>query len=991
MHTMAARTEHRIRRFIDERLFPQIYRDRVPLEVAVWAAPDEPVPFAEASDQNYEAFEVGSRWGKPWGTTWFRVRGEVPADWHTTDNCRVELDIDLGFTKTMPGFQAEATAWTPEGRIIKGIEPFNSWVPVEGEQVHVLVEAASNPNVSEQGWIVPTPMGDKATAGDGPLYTLMCADVALLDEQVYELAQDVVVLTELMMELPESSTRRLQILAALERMLNTVNPFDLASTAQQGREVLAPVLEKPAHMTAHEVYATGHAHIDSAWLWPTRETRRKCARTFSNVLALMDRDPDAVFACSSAQQYQWMKEDYPELFERIRDRVAEGRFVPVGGMWVESDTNMPGGEAMVRQFVEGTNFFIDEFGFEPNNVWLPDSFGYSAALPQLARLAGKKHFLTQKISWNDTNKFPHHTFEWEGIDGTRVFTHFPPVDTYNAEIRGAELAKSERQYLDKAHSTKALMPFGYGDGGGGPTREMMARARRTSNLEGSPKVKVVSPEVFFADSQAEYTNPPVWRGELYLEYHRGTYTSQHETKRGNRECEHLLREAELWWSTAVVRTGAEYPRDELQQIWRLVLLQQFHDILPGSSIAWVHREAESNYESLRDRLRNLIERAIGVLVGDSQESEGSRGLLAFNASPFEQCGIAPLSAGVPDERASAGFDASGRLETAGLSVQVDLGSGRITSLVDRRAGRELATPAEPMGQVVAHQDIPNEWDAWDINHFYKDVRTPLEAESVEVRDGEVVVTYRLPHSTIRQVLRADELGLRVVFDIDWHERQTLIKWYLPVAVKADTCASEIQFGHLRRPTHVNTSWDAARFETIAHRWLQVGDTRSGLWLANSSTYGYDVSAQGTSADEPVTRVGASLVRAPLFPDPEADQGQHHLEFVIGAGTIEDAIPGGYAVNLPLRIASGSGTVDALVGVDNPAVVIEAVKLAEDGSGDVVVRLYESLGAPAAAAVSAEFETSGATRVDLLERKLGGVDLGRVELHPFEVVSIRLKR
>src|SRR5918995_353836 len=374
-------------------------------------------------------------------------------------------------------------------------------------------------------------------------------------------------------------------------MLDVLDLADVGGTAAAARKVLADPLGRPAHASAHRLSAVGHAHIDCAWLWPLRETRRKCARTFANVTALAADYPELVFACSSAQQYAWVKEDQPALFDRIKRTVASGQWAPVGGMWVESDANLPGGESLARQLVHGRRFFRDELGVDTPEVWLPDTFGYTAAFPQLARLAGARWFLTQKLSWNETNRMPHHTFRWEGLDGPRILPHFPPVDTYNAELTGAELAHAVANYAEKGAGTRSLVPFGYGDGGGGPTREMLERARRLADLEGSPRVTVESPAAFFAAAEAEYPDAPVWSGELYFELHRGTYTSQAATKAGNRRSERLLREAELWAATAAVRAGAPYPYDELDELWKTVLLHQFHDILPGSSISWVHREA----------------------------------------------------------------------------------------------------------------------------------------------------------------------------------------------------------------------------------------------------------------------------------------------------------------------------------------------------------------------------------------------------------------
>ena len=404
------------------------------------------------------------------------------------------------------------------------------------------------------------------------------------------------------------------------------------------RTELVEVLRAPARASAHRLSAVGHAHIDSAWLWPVRETIRKVARTTANVTDLMDRHPDLLYAMSSAQQYAWLRDVRPEVFARVADRVKAGKFVPVGGMWVESDTNMPGGEALARQFAYGKSFFADEFGVETEEVWLPDSFGYTAALPQLIALSGSQWFLTQKISWNQTNKFPHHTFYWEGIDGTRIFTHFPPVDTYNCELTGAELAHASRNFADKAGASSSLVPFGHGDGGGGPTREMLARADRLRDLDGSPRVVIERPADFFARAQQEYPDAPVWSGELYLESHRGTYTSQAKTKQGNRRCEHLLREAELWCATAAVRQGMEYPFDALDRLWKVVLLQQFHDILPGSSIHWVHREAVANYAAVAAELESLIDAALRALPATAIV------LLAFNAAPHARDGVPALGA-----------------------------------------------------------------------------------------------------------------------------------------------------------------------------------------------------------------------------------------------------------------------------------------------------------------------------------------------------------
>ena len=1015
MHDDSALVRARIDRFVEERVKPALYRARAPLEVTAWEVPDEPVPFAAAVVQRFEPFTVGSAWGKPWGTTWFHVIGTVPEEWQGLDG-DVELTVDLGFLSGQAGFQAEGLVFDPSGRILKAIEPFNDHVPLDlgpGARIDLYIEAASNPDIGSDWSFRPTPFGDKATAGTDPIYRLRKVEVALRDTQVWELQMDIWTLAGLMGELGSDLPRTADILRALEAVVDRMDPDDVSGTAAAGRALLAPVLAQPASASAHRVIAVGHAHIDTAWLWPVRETIRKCARTFSNVLDLMDRDPGFVFAASSAQQYAWMKEHYPDLFERIRVRVAEGRFVPVGGMWVESDTNMPGGEALVRQFVAGKAFFLREFGVEPLEVWLPDSFGYSAAFPQIARAAGSRYFLTQKTSWNETNTMPHHTFSWEGIDGSRIFTHFPPVDTYSAALSGEELARAQRQYAEKGASNVSLVPFGFGDGGGGPTREMLAAAARTASLEGSPTVTIASPLAFFEEAERDYPNPPVWSGELYLEFHRGTYTSQAKTKAGNRRSEHLLREAELWAATAAVRTGAEYPYARLAELWHSVLLLQFHDILPGTSIAWVHRAAEEQYEQIAAALEGIIGDAIAALgstgTGTSAGSEDA-GAVAFNASPFPVSGVAAMSAGPVDAAPSARAEHDGDgfvLENGRLRASIDA-NGLITSLVDSATGRDAVPAGQPGNLLQLFRDTPTQWDAWDIDRHYQRSGTDLrQAESVQlVTDAPeracVRVERRFGASAVSQLitLAGDAGALEIETTVDWHEQQKLLKLAFPLDVHAERAASEVQFGHVHRPTHVNTSWDAARFETCAHRWVHVAEPGFGVTVANDSTYGHDITRTTAAAGGTMTLVRQSLLRAPLFPDPGSDQGRHRMRTSIALGTdVLDAVREGYRLNLPLRLVDGARAVPPLVRVDSPSIVVESVKLAEDRSGDLIVRLYEARGARASATVTVDCDVSAIVETDLLERtrhepaSLVGVHGATAELRlrPFQLVTLRFAR
>ncbi|MBU3865858.1 alpha-mannosidase [Streptomyces sp. 4503] len=1026
MHDDRRIIEDRIRRLLDRVVRPALYSAARPLALRAWFVDGEPVPVAAALTAAYEPFQLGSAWGAPWCTTWLRASAEIPADWAGR---RVEAVFDLDFDLTKgPGGQAEGLVHDAHGTPVQGLHPYHRSVlladPATGrEGVDLLIELAANPPITGSGGI-NTHYGSPATAGSDHLYRLKQAEIAVREDDVWHLIHDMEVLGELMGELPLGSARRHEILYALRRAADAVDPADVASTAAAARDRLADVLARPAHASAHTLAAVGHAHIDSAWLWPVRETVRKCARTFTNMTALAQEYPELIFACSSAQQYAWMREQRPEIFARMKRAAEEGNWVPVGGMWVEADGNLPGGEAMARQLVYGRRFFAEEFGVEQKGVWLPDSFGYTAAYPQLARLAGAEWFLTQKLSWNETNKLPHHTFDWEGIDGTRIFTHLPPVDSYNASLTGAELAYAERNFEDKGVATRSLVPFGYGDGGGGPSRSMLEKARRLRDLEGSPKVAIEAPDAFFAAARAERTGLPVWRGELYLENHRGTYTSQARTKRGNRRSEALLREAELWAATAAVRAGAPYPYERIEALWQRVLLNQFHDILPGTSIAWVHQQAEREYGEIRDELEGLIADAAGRLPG-------AAGAL-LNAGPYARREVAlvrgaelPGAQRLSDGRsavlaevaalASGGTVAAPRQEVTAVSegggfvldngvvrVVVDR-RGLITSVHHHAAGRESIAPGSAGNLLQLHPDDPNLWSAWNIDSYYRDtVRDLMEAESVTLVDrGPLLASVRVERafgaSRIVQHLdlAAESAQVTVRTDIDWQERDTVLKAAWPLDVHAEHESAEIQFGHARRPTHENTSWDAARFELWAHRWVHVGERRWGAALLTDSTYGHDIRRDTRADGGTTTTVRLSLLRSPHSPDPQADRGRHSFSYALVAGAgIEEAIAGGYALNLPLRPAPVSAA--ALVSVEPGDVVVESVKLADDRGGDVVVRLYEACGgAVRAARLTAGFELAAAYDCDLLEQPGAQVAVsedGAVALtfRPFQIRTLRLR-
>ena len=515
------------------------------------------------------------------------------------------------------------------------------------------------------------------------------------------------------------------------------------------------------------------------------------------------------------------------------------------------------------------------------------------------------------------------------------------------------------------------MPFGWGDGGGGPTREMLAAARRARSLEGLPTVEIASPAEFFAAAEAEYASPPEWSGELYLEFHRGTYTSQARTKRGNRRSERLLREAELWATAASVLRGEAYPYEVLERCWHTVLLQQFHDILPGSSIAWVYHDAERGYAEVEQALEAVIESACRAVAGSGSTR------LTVNAGPYAAAGVPGLGVGARAVATGATVEDSADgtvLANDQVRVVVD-GRGLLTSVLDLRADREVL-PAGSVGNLLQlHRDTPTQWDAWDLDdHYRRSVVDLTEVEGLEVVEKgpervAVRVRRRFGDSAVEQVisLAGGSGPSRSRPTVDWHERQRLLKLAFPLDLHADRAASEVQFGHVYRSIHTNTSWDSARFETCAHRWVHVGEPGYGVAVANDATYGHDIT-RSSRTGRVATTVRLSLLRAPLYPDPQADQGEHTMRcsLVVGAG-VADAVREGYRLNVPVREIEGAAAVEPLLTVDHPAIVVEAVKLAEDRSGDVVVRLYEAHGGRARGTLRTAFAVGAAAETDLLER------------------------
>ena len=846
--------------------------------------------------------------------------------------------------------------------------------------------------------------------------------------------------------------RLLDALDEAFKVLDTREPFGdgFYASVAEADALLRAGIERAGPPMDVDIFAAGHAHIDVAWLWPLGQTRRKAGRTFHTALRLMEQFPEYHFTQSQPQLYDYVRQDYPALFESIKERVAECRWEPIGGMWIESDCNVTSAESLARQFLLGRTFFREHFGPDAESpvLWLPDVFGYAWALPQLIKQAGLDYFMTIKIGWSQYNRLPYDSFWWQGLDGTRVLTHFSTtlgggtgVSTYNAMATPAQAIGTWTNFQQKDLQSDLLMIFGYGDGGGGPTREMLENIREMADFPAAPRMRHAGVGDFFRRLEEESGDRlPTWNGELYLELHRGTYTTQGRTKRANRKSEFLLHDVEfLGVLASLLDPTYEYPSRELVKAWQLLCLNQFHDILPGSSIAPVYVESLNDYRRIGEIGAAVRERALasiaGAVSGDLiviNPTSFTRNDLAFWPGTLHPAQLlrAVDGAVLPTQTTSDGtlvavgtqepYSVSSisisdgeaptpetglivtptLLENAYLRVELDQ-AGDITRLYDKVCRREVLPPGAVTNQFQAFEDRPLKYDAWDIDIFFEDkMWTADPATSVEVVEaGPLRATLEISRRILRSEyvqrvsLSYNSPRLDIETTIDWQERHVLLKAAFPVDILSPLATYEIQWGNVQRPTHRNTSWDWARFETCAHKWVDLSEGDYGVSLLNDCKYGHDIK-------DNVIRI--SLLRSPTDPDPQADRGRHQFAYSLfpHAGSWDEStVVEAYCLNDPLIVAEGKKSVESanavltsLVSVDRPNIVIETVKPAEDGNG-IVVRLYESQRRRGPVTLTAGFEIAEAWHTNLLEENETALEPSgnsvELSVRPYQIITLRL--
>ncbi len=1000
----------------------------------------------EALAGDFQPVNEGFTWGEQWEYCWFKGSVVVP---ECAKGKRIVMNLAPGGESTLfvngEAFGTYRADWISDEHHYM-VDNYLTRDAKPGDRFDILMETYAGHYYATAGYGCYTgPVLPEGTQFIDPLKegarrTLGKCTYGIWNEDAYQLYMDVDTLFKLLETLDDTSLRAAKICDALEQFTLIVD-FELDresrnASYKKALEAIRPAMEAVNGTSTPVFYAIGNAHIDLAWLWPLQETYRKTARTFAAQLRHIEEYPDYKFLQSQPACYEMVREHYPELFERIKKAVKDGRWIADGAMWVEPDTNMAGGEALIRQLVYGKRYYKEVFDVDSELLWLPDTFGYTAALPQILNGCGVKYLVTQKIFWsyNKGEPFPYHYFNWQGMDGSKIVSFLPTkyeYPTHPIEINGVWKNRSQARDLDTF-----LYPYGYGDGGGGPTRDHIEYALRQKDLEGGVKIKLSDPVEYFEDMEQRGGPKHTYVGELYFTAHRGTYTTQASVKWGNRKSEEALRELEFWAVPAAL-CGGTYPAKEAEMLWKDVLLNQFHDILPGSSVARVYVEAEKLHRKVIGEAGELLKTAQTTLLNGAKDEDA---VTVFNSLGFERkalialpeafakgavlvdgtyvavmstreglkalvtlpsCGAVSLRPATDAQAVGSGFVAASKnddgyvLENALVKAVVNA-RGEVTSFVLKESGREFA--ASPMNRFRMFKDVPRRWDGWDIDSNYVlqeidgayDIQVELIEQGIE---GVLKVTGKIANSTYTQYIRLAKDSKRIEFEteIDYKELHRLLKVGFPVEVYAENAIHEMQFGYVERPTHRSRLYDKERFEVCNHHYTALRDGSHGAAVMNDCKYG--ISVNGNSME-------LTLLRSGACPDLRTDNRVHNFTYAFtaweGDFVSADVVKQAYEVNIKASVMVGGALDASYLQVDNDNIIIDTVKLAEDGSGDIIVRMYESKKAAVATKLHAAFtEGFKAYACDMLENKQEElvVDNGAMELsfRAFEIKTVRLSK
>ncbi|OGE50959.1 hypothetical protein PENARI_c015G12492 [Penicillium arizonense] len=1011
------------------------------IELSVWSAPNLSRPtFKEAISQQFQPTERGRSFGPGWSTHWFKVQLRVP---HEMLN---EEIIELHWEASNEGM-----IWTEDGHPLQGLSG-------DGERVEWIIPPRFKDGKEHTFYLEMACNGmfglGKGARNQPPdpdrYFTLEKAEIVAVNKEARALYFDYSVISDAARQFPEHSWeahKALQVANAIIDVFTAGKGSDAA--IREAREISHEYLgDKANRAEVYDsnskpiVYAIGHCHIDTCWLWPWEETKRKVARSWSNQCDLMDRYPEHRFTASSAQQFKWLKQYYPSVYARVMEKVKQGAFQPIGGSWVEHDTNMPSGESLIRQFLYGQRFFQREFGKRSQTFWLPDTFGYTSQLPQLCRLAGMHRFVTQKLSWNNINNFPHTTFNWVALDGSQVLCHMPPSETYNADAQFSELVNSIDQHKSLDQDASSLLIFGKGDGGGGPTFQQIEALRRFRGL--SDKVGLLprvhqgkSVDEFFEaleNKAASGTEFVTWYGELYFELHRGTYTTQAKTKWNNRKAEIMVHDIEYLATLASIKnSGYQYPKTEIDDIWECILLCQFHDCLPGSCIRMCYDDSDKLYAEAFASGERLLKDALSAL-GFLHDASSEQGRIALNtlpwsrkelvqlpssqyavikggfgAAPVEELPPTPVGPAVSVEEVRKGV-----FELSNGQYKLEIKNGSIISLVDLSDNRQVLANGGKANQFVIFDDKPLYRQAWDVEVYHLNSRKELQggisaiAEQGPYKASIVTKTIISEKSWLKSTISlhapidGEPSSIEIDTEVEWHEDMKFLKVEFDVNVTNTEASYETQYGIAKRPTHYNTQWDMAKFEVCCHKWADLSENGYGVSILNDSKYGFATCGH---------LMRLSLLRSPKAPDACADMGHHHIRYAIfpHQGPLDfRTVRAGYNFNNPMNLLPGPGSASLndinLTG--NKSLILDAIKRGEDDEdvslGDfesrkgqsIILRVFESLGGHASGIIETTLPVTKVWKCNILEddEEPLGIQDGKVNiaLRAFEVATFRLQ-
>ncbi|KAA8893384.1 glycosyl hydrolases family 38 N-terminal domain-containing protein [Sphaerosporella brunnea] len=1011
------------------------------VRLEVYSVPDLARPtFHEAVKGEFRPTGQGASFGPSWSTHWFRVTIRVPE--RMRDYERVQFRWDSN---------SEAMVWTADGEAVQGLTgggERTEWIfpqlwKTDGKEHSFYVEMACNGMFGNPPGDIIQPPNPHRT------FCLDHASIYAPNLEAWALYIDYWILGDASREFPSDSWEAHTATQLANEIVNTFVVGDQESI-KKCRQIAAKYLGHEASSAdvyksgkTPLVFGTGHCHIDTAWLWPFDETKRKVARSWASQCNLMDQYPEHRFTCSSAQQYKWLEKLYPKTFDRVRQKVHEGKFQYIGGSWVEHDTNMPSGESLSRQFILGQRYFESRFGARCSTFWLPDTFGYSAQLPQLCRLAGMSRFFTQKLSWNNVNTFPHTTFNWISLDGSQVLCHMPPSETYTAEAHFGDVKRSVSQHKSLDQDNTSLLVFGKGDGGGGPTWQQIEKLRRCRGMSDTvgllPRVHMGnSVDEFFANlekKELEGNKFVTWYGELYLEFHRGTYTTQSNNKKGNRKAEVLMKDLEMLATYASLQTDYRYPKQEIDDMWEDICLMQFHDCLPGSCIEMVYRDTDRLYAALFEKGQKIVKEALEAMgISDAPLEHASPHVInthqwkrsevvkipgnvnTANALGQKQddyalalcdlgADIAQLSYGIGTPTVSITKNTGGAYVLQNDNLKVTVDGGVITSLVFLPHNREVIPKGQKANQLVIFDDKPLYWQAWDVEVYHFETRKEIVPTSVSVLSegplrAALLVESRISEkSCIKTKISLDAAidgaGSYVAFEseVEWHETMKFLKVEFPVDVVNTEASYETQYGILKRPTHYNTSWDMAKFEVCCQKWADLSEHGFGVSILNDCKYGFATAGN-------VMRL--SLIRAPKAPDAHADMGSHSFRYAmfphegsVGEATVQTAAdfnnPLKIGYILPENLPKAKHILRSVVVTKQSSIILDTIKRGEDDEDvsvgglptrkgrSLVLRFYESLGGRARTSIFTKLPVKKVFKTNLLEDDLE-------ELH-FETLEI----